>query len=189
MNNPYQLRKRSQIYDSRNFRVREDLVEGPAAKSFTFSVIEMRAGSSVLPLDENGNVYLVREYKYAVARTTTEVASGGIESGETPLEAARRELREEVGLTAREWVDLGSIDPFTTQVASPNYLFLARGLEQVGRDPDEGEILEITTVPFDRALEMVMGSEITHGASCALILKTNEWLRRNGSRSPEQLGN
>jgi 8-oxo-dGTP pyrophosphatase MutT (NUDIX family) len=183
MNNPYRLRETKPIYDSRNFRVREDLVDGPGAKPYTFSVIEMRAGSSVLPMDDDGRVYLVREYKYAVERTTTEVASGGLEQGEAPLDAAKRELREEVGLTAREWVDLGCVDPFTTQLASPNYIFLARGLDHVDREPDEGEVLEITTVPFDQALEMVMSSEITHAASCVVILKTSEWLRRGSLRN------
>jgi len=180
LTNPYRLQSRRHIYESRNFRVREDLVVGPAEDSFTFSVIEMRAGSSVLALDGDGQVYLVREYKYAVARPSTEVVSGGIDEGETPLDAARRELREEVGIAAREWIDLGQVDPFTTQVASPNYLFLARELEHVGREPDRNEVLEIVTVPFERALRMVMNGEITHGASCAVILKTNEWLRRSG---------
>jgi len=97
--------------------------------------------------------------------------SGGLEEGETPLEGAKRELKEELGIEADQWVDLGMVDPFTTVVRSPNYMFLARNLRYGTGTPEEWEELEILKVPFSEAVAMVMRSEISHAASCICILK------------------
>jgi len=66
------------------------------------SRVEIKHGASTLAMEDNGDVWLVKEWKYAVGRPSIEVVSGGIEVGEAPLAAAKRELREEAGLTARE---------------------------------------------------------------------------------------
>jgi ADP-ribose pyrophosphatase len=112
-----------------------------------------------------------------VKRETIEVISGGIDKNETALAAAKRELLEEVGVEAKDWVELGSIDPFTTVVSSPNYLFLATGLAHFDPKPNEGEILQRITVPFKKALQMVQSGEITHAASCVLILKAQAYIK------------
>jgi ADP-ribose pyrophosphatase len=171
MANPYRLQSRRDVYRSRWLYLREDQVVRPDGGGATFGVIEMKAGSSVLAVNERREVYLVKEYKYGVERYSTELISGAIEGGETPLGAAQRELREEAGLSAREWIDLGVIDPFTTVVRSPNFLFLALNVEAGESNPDDGEVLERVLVPFEDAVKMVMRCEITHGASCVAILK------------------
>lgn len=176
MQNPYRLIESREAYRARNFRIREDAVQRPNGVVAPFAVIEMKHGSTTLPLDSDGSVYLVREYKYGVGRATLEAASGGIEPNETPLEAAKRELREEVGLIASEWVDFGHVDPFTTQLVSPNHIFLARGLEHVDSDPDEGEVIEVARMPLDEAVAMAMRGEITHAATCVILLKVRLWI-------------
>jgi ADP-ribose pyrophosphatase len=176
MENPYQLQSRRDVYRSRWLYLREDQVVRPDGGAATFGVIEMRAGSTVLAVNGRKEVYLVREFKYGIERHSIELISGAIEDGETPLIAARRELKEEIGLSAREWVDLGVIDPFTTVVRSPNYLFLALDVQSGESQPEDGEVLECITVPFAEALEMVRRSEITHGASCVAILKAARYL-------------
>ena len=180
MESPYKLVDVKESYRTELFRVRTDTVEGPKDQRFIFSVIEMKPGSSVLPLSEDGHVYLLQEFKYAVSKTSIEVASGGMEPGEDPLAAAERELREELGLTAREWIPLGSTDPFTTQLVSPNHMFLARGLEKAAQDLDEAEVIEPLRIQFTDAVRMVMEGTITHAPSCVLILKAKEWLARKG---------
>jgi 8-oxo-dGTP pyrophosphatase MutT (NUDIX family) len=171
MTNPYRLVDTRPICESGVFQLREDLVEGPKEKRFTFSVAEVKSGSSILPVTADGDVYLIREYKYAIGRTSIEVASGAMEEGESPLAAGQRELHEELGLLARRWIELGTVDPFTTQLRSPNHQFLALDLEEVRTDPDEAEVIERMKVKLDEAVGMVMASEITHAPSCTLILK------------------
>jgi ADP-ribose pyrophosphatase len=151
--------------------LRVDSVILPKGTPDTFEYVEIKNGASTLAMEENGDVWLVREWKYAIDRPSLEVVSGGIEPGEEPLAAAKRELREEAGLAAERWTPMGFVDPFTTMLRCPNHLFLAQGLTQVEHDPEEAEIIERVRMPIAEAVEMVMRSEITHGSSCVAILK------------------
>ncbi len=169
--NPYQRLNSREIYANRWIQLREDDVIRPGGESGKFGVVTMRSGSSVLAVNKDQEVYLVKEYKYAVGRDSIEVISGAIEDGEPPLTAAKRELLEEAGLESGRWLDLGHVDPFTTVIRSPNYLFLALDVVEGESRPDAGEVLEVMKMPFAKALEMVMKGEITHAASCVLLLK------------------
>jgi ADP-ribose pyrophosphatase len=173
---PYTIVHSRPVYENPWLKVREDRVERRGGEETVFGVVTMKPGVSVLPLDEAGEVRLVREFKYALGATTVEVVSGAIESGEKAEEAALRELAEEAGLVAAEWVDMGVLNPFTTIVNSPNHMFLARKLEQTRRRPDAGEEVELLSVPFAQALGWVLDGTITHGASCVLILKVHLFL-------------
>lgn len=174
---PYKVVSTRTAYENPWLSVREDKVIRPGGKEGYFGIIEMKAGASVLALTSQNEVYLVKEYKYGIERDSIELMSGALEENETPLEAAKRELKEELGLEAQEWIDLGVVDPFTTAVRSPNYMFLAMGLREGEHNRDEGEVIEILKTPFSNAIDMVMRSEITHSASCVLILKADRYLQ------------
>lgn len=178
MNGPFRIKSTAQVYASPWLTVREDSVIRPGGSDGRFGVVTMRPGSTVVAVDDDDCVLVAREFKYAVGRETVELVSGGLDEGESPLDGARRELEEEAGVTARHWTDLGIVDPFTTAISSPNHVFLAQGLERSGASPDEGEVVAIEHIPFEEALAMVMGSEITHGASCVAILKAARRLGR-----------
>jgi len=175
---PYTVLSSERLYRNRWMAVREDRVIRPGGTEGLFGVVEMVAGSSVLAIDGEDNVHLVREYKYALSRDSLEVISGGIDEGETPLAAAQRELREEAGLVASEWQEMAAVDPFTTAIRCRNHLFLARGLSHTDVAPDDGEELALVTLPFDSALQMVLAGEISHAASCILILRAARLLGR-----------
>lgn len=160
------------VYNNPWLSVREDRVVRPGGSQGIFGIVTMRAGATVVAVDDEGRVLLTEEYKYALGRNSVELISGGLDTDESPLECAKRELAEEAGVYASEWVDLGRLDPFTTVIDSPNYMFLARGL--VVDDtltPDEGEIIRIVRRPLKDVIQMVLDSDITHGASCVAVLK------------------
>lgn len=157
--------------------VREDQVVSPDGKDSFYGVIIYKDGASVLPLDEKGYVYLNKEFKYALGEDSFETMSGGIEAGELPIDTAKRELQEEYGMTASEWVDLGVVNPFTSVIKSFANMYLARGLSINRKTNHEGvETLEMIHIPFDEALQMVIDSKITHAQSCVLILKAAKYL-------------
>jgi len=161
-------------------RLSVDDVIRPDGKPGTFTVVRITPGVSVLPLDADGFVYLNEEFRYAVGDVSLEVTSGGREDGEDPTGAARRELKEELGIEADDWVDLGRVNPFTSMVLSPVQMFLARSL-RTGPPRREGtELIRRVRVPLAGAVGAVMGGRITHAVSCVLILKAARWLETGG---------
>src|SRR5207248_1606251 len=146
--------------------VRKDDVIRPDGLPGTHGVVLLKPGVSVLALDDENRVYLTDEFHYGVGRHTIEVVSGGREPDEAPLAAARRELEEELGIVADEWIELGSFDPFTTMLSAPAELFLARRLRFGDSRPEGTEEIRCVMMTFEEALGMVMDGRITHGPSC-----------------------
>jgi ADP-ribose pyrophosphatase len=176
MDDPIRLLSSRLIHKGRLVTLSEDTVILPRGTQDIYEKVGIKHGASTLAIADNGDVWLIREWKYALGRPTIEVISGGMEPGETPEEAAHRELREEAGLVAQELIPMGTVDPFTTMLRCVNYLFIARGLTEVPHDREEGEVMETLRVPLSEAVRMVMDSEITHGSSCVVILKAARWV-------------
>lgn len=174
---PYTILHSRPVYENPWLKLREDRVSRGGQES-TFGVVTMKPGVTVLAMNEAQEVYLVREFKYGVGEATLEAVSGAIESGETPEMAGLRELNEEVGLVASEWIDMGVVNPFTALVNSPSHMFLARKLTETRRLTPPNEQLETVQMPFAEALRAVLRGQITHAASCVLILKTQHFLDR-----------
>ena len=151
--------------------LRHDLVRWSNGVQALFSVIERKAGASVLAIGEDGRVVLVREFKYAMGDYSLECVAGGIEEGEEPLATAQRELAEEVGIVARDWTPLGVVQPLTTAVRAPIHLFLARELSPCPTKPDETEFLERVEMPLAEALRLVENGGITNAATCVAVLR------------------
>ena len=169
---PFTVTSSEIVYRNPWIQVREDRVVNDSGREGLWGIIEMTPGSTVLALDNDLNAYLVREYKYAVDRQTVELVSGGLDDGETPLDGAKRELKEELGLEAAEWIDLGVVDPFTTAIRSPNHMFVAIGISHGEASTDEWERIELVKMPYPRVLAAAMSSEITHAASALCVIKS-----------------
>ncbi|MEK6868389.1 MAG: NUDIX hydrolase, partial [Nanoarchaeota archaeon] len=167
-----------QKYKNPWIEVTEDDVIRADGKLGIFGVVTMKAGVSVLPLDDDGFIYLTDEFHYAIKKQGIEVVSGAIDDKEKPIDAAKRELQEELGIKAEEWIELGVVNPFTTVITSPAYLFLSRKLTFTDTNQEGTENIKLVKVSLDDAVKMVMESKITHGPSCVLILKAKTFLHR-----------
>ena len=166
-----------EVYRGRIIRVREDTVLLPDGKEGRREVVEHPGGVGILALDGD-DVLLVRQYRYAFSRVLTEIPAGKREPGEEPSVTARRELKEEIGAEAEKWTELGAL------IASPGcygetlYLFMARGLRFGETHPDEDEFLDVTYLPFDRAVAQCMDGTLTDAKTVAAILKAKILLGR-----------
>lgn len=174
---PWKIKSSKEIYKNPWIEVQEDKVIRPDGKDGIFSTIRISDGAHVLPIDKNGYVYLTKEFHYAISKYDIEIISGGIDKNETLLHAAKRELKEESGISAKKWIYLGKINPFTTIVKSPSYLYIASELSFGDSDLEGTEKIEILKMKFKDALKMVMQGEITHSPSCVLILKAEKYLK------------
>jgi 8-oxo-dGTP pyrophosphatase MutT (NUDIX family) len=171
-NGPWTIEHTAQQYQNSFITVVEDQVIRPDGQRGTYSTVAMKPGVVILPLDEQGNVYLVKQFRYALGKESFEVVTGALEDGEPLLEAAQRELEEEVGIRAQDWNDFGMFDLDTSIVRCPIHLFLAKHLSFTESHREGTETMETCKMPLKQAFKMVMESQITHAPSCILILKT-----------------
>jgi len=168
---PWKIAETATRFTSEFVEVYEDRVTRPDGSPGTYATVTVKPGVAVFAIGEDGHAHLTRQFRYAIGRDSVEVVSGGCDPDEQPIEAARRELREELGLLADTWIDLGMIDPDTSIVRNSAHLFLARGLRQTHVDRDATEDIRPLSAPLDEVLRMVMDGEITHAPSCVVILK------------------
>jgi 8-oxo-dGTP pyrophosphatase MutT (NUDIX family) len=168
---PWTIKETTQKYRHKLMEVYEDQVIKPDGSHGIYATVKVNPGVSVLALDEDGAAYLAREFRYAIGANSLEVVSGAIDDGEQPIDSARRELKEELGIEAGEWTELGRVDPITSIINSPSSLFLARDLTFKEKEQEGSERIEVVKVSLGEAVRMVIDSEITHGTSCVLILR------------------
>lgn len=176
------VKSSERLYADEFAEVWVDEVSRPGVEPSRRVTMKMKPGVAVLALDDEGFAHLVETFRYAVGKECVECVQGGMEEGEEPLRAARRELKEELGIEAEEWTDLGLVDAITSQVYSPARIFLARGLTFGESETESTESLKPLKVKLEEAVRMVMDGEITQGLSCVLILKAERLVRGGVNR-------
>jgi 8-oxo-dGTP pyrophosphatase MutT (NUDIX family) len=127
--------------------------------------------AGVIAFDDEDRVVLVGQYRYTLDRPSWEIPEGGVPPSETPLEGIKRELREETGLEASEWRELGRLDLSNSVTDEEAVLFEAHGLHHGEAAPEPTESIAIRWVPFDDAVAMVRDGAITDAMSVAAILR------------------
>ena len=165
-----QLRS-DEIFNGKILRVTVDTVELENGKEAKREVVHHHGGSGVVPLTENGEIYLVRQFRYAFGKELLEIPAGKLEAGEDPLTAASRELEEECGLTADNFVDLHPIYPSVGYDNEVIHMYLATGLHKTQAQPDEDEFLDLVKLPLDEAIHMVQTGEILDAKTVVALLK------------------
>jgi ADP-ribose pyrophosphatase len=141
------------IYRGRVVSMRVDEITLPDGGTAIREVVDHPGAVVVAALDEAGRLYLVSQYRHAIARNLLELPAGGLEPGEEPLAAAKRELREEVDLEAHDWVSLGSFFSSPGFANERLHAFLARELVPVQGQPDEDEDLTVVTYALSDLLQ------------------------------------
>lgn len=186
-NGPWTIKKQENIYKDEFISITVDQVTNPAGDPGTYATVQMKSGVAILPMDAEGNIYLTRQFRYAVGKESIEVISGGIDEGEEPLKAAKREAKEELGIEAEDWEEFGFFHLETSIIKGPVYLFVIKNLHFTDTNPDDTEDIKRIKVSLEEALQMVMDNDITHGPSCMLILKTAS-SKNQSNRKPAEKG-
>lgn len=179
MENPWTTLDEETVYENPWIRVTHRNVLNPSGNPGIYGVVHFKnIAISIVPIDENGNTWLVGQYRYTLGEYSWEVPEGGGPHGIETLDSAKRELLEETGITADEWTEVGHLHLSNSVTDEKGIVYLARGLHFGEAEPEETEELKVKKVPFDEAVQMVMQGEITDALAVASILKVKILLDR-----------
>ena len=165
-----------EIFRGRVFTVHVDKVSLPDGRTSTREIVEHPGGAAILPVDEEGNAYCVRQYRYAVGAHMLEAPAGKLEPGEDPLLCAVRELGEETGFTAEEIVPLGAFWPTPGYCRERIHIYLALGLKKGEAHLDKGEFLDVEKYPLEELFEMSLDGRIDDCKTVMAILRAKLYL-------------
>ena len=168
-----------EIFDGVILRLRVDQVELPNGNPATREIVEHAHAVVVLPIDDAGDALLVRQYRYPISRDLLEAPAGGMDPGESPEEAAQREMQEEIGYSAGSLEYLGqfwSAPGFCTELM---HAFIARDLTPSSLPHDEDEIIAVETHSLDSIREMIRDGRIQDAKTIAAF-----WMARDQMHSP-----
>ena len=158
------------VAEGRVIKVRVDIIETPDGHRVKRDIVEHRGAVAMVPIDAEGRVILVRQYRHAAGKWLLEIPAGTLDPGEDPLEAAQRELREETGFAA------GRIDLLGGCYSAPGYcseylhLYAARDLREDPLEGDVDEDIEVVPVPLSELRKLIADGEIEDAKSLAALL-------------------
>jgi ADP-ribose pyrophosphatase len=147
-------------------------VLNPAGKPGIYGVVTFKnLAIGVLPIDNENNTWLVGQWRYPLAKYSWEIPEGGCPLSEEPLSAAKRELKEETGIVAKKYTEIGRMHTSNSATTEYAILYVAQDLTFHEAEPEESEDLQLKKLPFEAAYRMVMNGEITDSLSMISILK------------------
>ncbi len=165
------------IFNGKILHVILDEVELPDGNKASREVVQHQGGVCVAALDENNNLFFVRQFRYPYKEITLELPAGKLEKGETVLENGKRELKEETGCEGYSFMTLGAMYPSTGYTDEIIHLFACR-VKSVGeQQPDEDEFLNVEKIPLNKAVEMVLNNQLPDAKTQITILKLDALLK------------
>ncbi|SRR6266498_1734942 len=176
--NPWKTISSETIFENPWIKLVKDEVITPSGKPGTYTVLEAKPFVIVVALQDD-KVLMINQHRYPINKMTIEFPAGGIEDGESPLEAAKRELAEETGYEASDWVNVGQFYELVSISRQPGYLFIARDLKRTNQHkmPEDG-ISGSTFVSMKDLESMIAHGDIIDALTPAVLFKTQLFLRQ-----------
>lgn len=182
---PWIVRHSEVTYDNPWIRVTEHQVTRPDGNPGIYGVCHMKGFAvGAVPIDREGFTWLVGQHRFPDDYYSWELPEGAGERDVPPVESARRELKEEAGLTAGSWLEIARLDFSNAVTDEVGFGFLAWDLTIGEPEPEPGEALEIRRIRFADALEMALSSEIRDAFSQVMLMKVDAMGRRGGLPAP-----
>ena len=185
--NPWKVLASKLIYKNPWIKLTEHDVINPGGGKNLYGVVEFQNFAlGIIPVDEEGNTWLVGQYRFPLDEYSWEIPMGGGPITNDILDSAKRELLEETGIKAREWDCISKIHTSNSVTNEIGYIFLARGLSYHEPEHEETELIEIKKLKLEEAYNMVLRNEITDSISVAGILKAKLFLEGQPEKEIEK---
>lgn len=159
------------IFDGKIITVKKDKAELENGEIVNRELVVHPGGVCVVPINENGEILMVKQFRYPFQEALVEVPAGKLEVGEDHREAGLRELREETGAVCEKFEYLGVCYPSVAYLTEKIHMYLATGLTFENQDLDEDEFLDVIKIKLEDAVEMVMNNELPDAKTQCAILK------------------
>ncbi len=159
------------IFDGKIITVKKDTAELENGEIVNRELVVHPGGVCVVPINENGEVLMVKQFRYPFKEALTEIPAGKLEIGEDHREAGLRELREETGTVCENFEYLGVCYPSVAYLTEKIHMYLATGLTFEKQDLDDDEFLDVIKIKLEDAVEMVMNNELPDAKTQCAILK------------------
>ena len=177
--NPWTTLSREDIYENPWIKLEEHQVINPSGGRGIYGKVHFKnIAIGVVPLDHKRNTWLVGQHRYTLGQWSWEIPEGGGSMTKSVLSSAKRELKEETGLTAGKWTKILKTHLSNSVSDEVGYIFLAQKISEGNREPEDTEAdMKVQKMPFTKALDMVMKGKITDALSISGILKVARLLR------------
>lgn len=169
---------RKEVYKGKIFTVAEDTIEFEDGKIAKWDLVLHNGAAAIVPVTEDGEVVLVRQYRNAENGEVLEIPAGKLEKGEDPFECAKRELEEEIGCKSDNIQKICSMYSAVGFSDEKLHLYIARDLMVGKQNLDEDEYIQIERYPLKEAVRMIFSGEIKDSKTIVGLLSVNEMLRK-----------
>ena len=166
---PFQFIKSETLFKGRAFTIRRDLLRTPDNRETQFDIVDHGGSVVILPLDQDGNILFLRQYRHAAGLELLELPAGTRDGDEEPLACAGREIREETGMAAGRLEPMGGFFLAPGYSTEYMYVFLATQLTQSPLKADPDEFLTLVKIPVQQALEMAQAGQFPDAKTLAAI--------------------
>ncbi len=165
------------VFDGRILKMMVDDVELPDGSKSNREIVGHPGGVCVAPIDDDNNLYFVKQYRYPYHEIVLELPAGKLEKGMSPLENGKRELKEEVGAEGYSYISLGQVYPSPGYTQEIIHLYACK-IKNIGSQQlDQGEFLNVEKIHIDKALEMVLNNQLPDSKTQVAILKLSMLLK------------
>lgn len=172
--NPWTVTASRAPFQNNWFRIDKNDVIRPDGSAGEYTVVRVRRlAVGVLPIEADGSVHLVGQWRFPLARYSWEIPEGGGEPGEAPLACAKRELAEETGLSAASWAPILEMDLSNSITDEAGIVFLATGLKPGQKQPEATEVLRHVRAPFMAVLARAIDGRIRDSLTVAAMLRAH----------------
>jgi ADP-ribose pyrophosphatase len=174
---PFELIKSETLLQGRTFKIRRDYLKTPSGSETRLEIIEHGGSVVLIPIDDEGNLLFVRQYRHAAGEDLLELPAGTRDGDEPFEECAAREIREETGMEAGKLQKVGEFYLAPGYSSEFMVVYLATGLKENPLEADDDEFLEVEKIPLKKALQMAERGEIPDAKSLAALLLARPYLK------------